>query len=368
MKQKIRVGIVGGGMGRFHMEYIHELLHTDYTAFCDINPQILDNICNKYKVQGFTDYKEMINSGLIDAIVVATPHTLHPEICIYAFNNNIHVLTEKPVAVHINQAIHMNNAHLISNVKYAAMFQYRTLPVFQKVKELIAAGQLGKIMRINWICTNWFRTQAYYDSSSWRATWSGEGGGVLLNQCPHNLDILQWLLGMPESITANCFLGKHHVIEVEDEVSAFMQWKNGATGTFITSTGESPGTDRLEICGDIGTVIVENNGLTFKRNTESAIEYSKTSNKIFPTLASKKVRVDLPKIESGHKVITQNFINAILYKAPLIAPGEEGLNSLMLSNAILISGLTNKTINLPLEGNTYEIFLKRLIKNESVTV
>ncbi|HXE54752.1 MAG TPA: Gfo/Idh/MocA family oxidoreductase, partial [Tepidisphaeraceae bacterium] len=245
-------------------------------------------------------------------------------------------------------------------LKFGMMFQMRTAPLYRKLRELIAEGELGEISRITWIVTDWFRTWAYYASGGWRATWAGEGGGVLINQCPHNLDLIQWLTGLvPNRITAVGFVGKSHPIEVEDEVSAILEYPNGAIGHFITTTGEAPGTNRLEIAGDRGKIVAEKDRLIFSRTRKSVREVREASREAFAQMETWEIDLPHPAPPAeGHTVITQNFADAILRNEPLIAPGIEGLQQIELGNAILLSALTRQTVQLPLDADAYDRFLE----------
>jgi predicted dehydrogenase len=324
----------------------------------------MQNKSAQHGVKGFLDYREMIDSKIIDAVLIATPHYFHPDIALYAFQKGAHVLTEKPVAVQVKDAERMNQAAQKSGLVYGVMFQERTLPHYAKIKELVGSGELGDLTRFNWIVTTSFRSQAYYNSGSWRATWSGEGGGVLLNQAPHHLDILQWITGLPAIVHGHCYLGKTHKIAVEDEVTAFLEYTSGATGVFITSTGEAPGTNRMEICGDRGKLVLENDTLTFYRTRVSVQEFSRTTPALYDAPETWKAEIPITKKPAGHKVITQNFVNAILKGEPLIAPGMEGINSLSLGNAMLMSSLTGKSVSLPLDAAAYDQLLQDLIRKE----
>src|SRR5438128_2394957 len=281
-------------MGTIHAGYINDLPGATFAAACDINPQRLEAITSRHNCPGFSDAQEMMRSGAIDAVLIATPHYFHVPLAIAAFEHGLHVLCEKPVAVTIGEARRVNEAAAkYSNLKFAIMFQMRTHPIFMKIRALIHEGELGPISRITWIATNWFRSHAYYASGGWRATWAGEGGGVLLNQCPHNLDILQWTTGlMPNRVTAVASIAKTHPIEVEDEVSAILEYPNGAVGHFITTTGEAPGTDRLEIAGDRGKLIAEKGHLKFSRTTRSVQETNRTTSQSFPSIETWEI--DLP--------------------------------------------------------------------------
>lgn len=357
---KVRFGIVGlGNMGAHHAGYLNSIDGAALTAVCDADP----TRTAKYTgLAQFKTYVEMLASGSIDAVLIATPHFQHGEIARAAFAKNIHVLCEKPVAVTVKDARQTNEALAKSpNLKYGLMFQMRASPLYRKVRELILDQELGEITRITWLITDWFRTWSYYASGGWRATWAGEGGGVLLNQCPHNLDLLYWLTGlMPSRITAIASIGKTHPIETEDEVSAILEYPNGAVGHFVTSTGEAPGTNRLEICGDRGKLVAEHNKLHFTRTRRSVREVRETDPNLFAQIESWEIDIPIPAAPEGHKIITQNFVYAILKDEPLISPGTDGVKGLEIGNATLMAGLTRTPIDLPLDGDRYERFIQEL--------
>lgn len=360
--KKIRLGIVGmGNMGKFHAAYLlnKKVARCELTAVSDAIPTNLEPFQNQVKTFGSAEV--MIHSGLIDAIVIATPHYLHTSLGILALQRGLHVLVEKPISVHKADCERLLAAHTDSKQVFAAMFQLRTDPRYKKIRNLIQQGDLGEVVRFNWTITDWFRTEAYYSSGGWRATWKGEGGGVLLNQCPHNLDLLQWFCGMPAKVRGYCQLGRYHNIEVEDNVTAYWEYANGATGVFITSTGEAPGTNRLEIAGDRGRLVLEQNKLCFTRNEVSMREFGRTAKVGF---AKPEVwNIELPFDSSGaqHHEIAQNFVDSILDGVPLIAPAREGVASVELANAMLYSSLLDTAISLPLDGAAYEAKLLQLV-------
>jgi predicted dehydrogenase len=268
---------------------------------------------------------------------------------------------EKPISSHKADAERLIAAHKkFPGIVFAGMFQLRTEPRYLKIQQLIKE-ELGGLVRVNWIITDWFRTEAYYASGGWRATWKGEGGGVLLNQCLHNLDTLQWLCGMPKRVRGFCQLGRFHNIEVEDNVTVYMEWANGATGTFISSTGEAPGANRLEIVGTRGTLVLENNHLVFTRNAADMIEFSKTAAQGFVKPESKTEEIPFENAVMPHATMVQNFVNTILDGEPLIAPGEEGINSVELANVMVYSSLLGETVELPMNGAAWEKKLNQLI-------
>lgn len=352
--QDIRLGIVGLGlMGHNHATTVAsgQVRGLALAAVCDSDPV---RRARWPQVAGFATLPEMLRSGRIDAALIATPHYFHPDQGIAALEAGLHVLVEKPVAVHAADAARLIAAHRGRERQvFAAMFSQRTAACYRRLRALVQEGGLGEIRRVSWTITNWFRTAAYYASGSWRATWTGEGGGVLLNQCPHNLDLLQWIAGQPCRVRAHCHFGKHHAIEVEDEVTAYLEFPNGATGVFVTSTGEAPGTNRLELAGELGRVVCENDQLSFLRNAVPMSEFSRTAQEGFAQPAVQSVALDLPAPGGQHAEILQNFADAIHHGAPLIAPAAEGIHSVELANAMLLSTWLDRTVDLPIDRELY---------------
>ena len=361
--EKVRIGIVGmGNMGKYHADYLikGKVAHAELSAVCSTSPEKLS--AYKDPVAVFGNGEEMIRSGSIDAVLVATPHYQHTSLGICAIENGIHLMVEKPISAHKADAerlIEVSTQH--PDIVFGGMFQLRTEPRYLKLKKLIADGDLGDIVRINWIITDWFRTEAYYASGGWRATWKGEGGGVLLNQCLHQLDALQWLVGMPSKVRSFAQCGRFHDIEVEDNVTAYLEYPNGATGVFVSSTGEAPGSNRFEIAGTRGKVVLENDQIKFTRNESCMLEHSKNSPIGFSKPEVWEVDIPFGNAELPHAILMRNFVEAIRNKTPLIAPGVEGIHSVELANVLLYSSLVDQTINLPMDGAAFEAKLQQLI-------
>ena len=361
--EKIRFGIVGMGVQGFgYVKNIFDkgiIENATLTAVCDGFQKSLDRVKENVKnleLAYFTDYNEMFDSGLIDAVIIVVPHFIHDEITVAAFKRKLHVLCEKPASVYTKQAKNMNEAADQAGTKFSMMFSLRTVPVYQRAKEIVASGELGQLQRVNWITTRWYRTQFYYNSGTWRATWKGEGGGLLLNQAPHQLDLLQWIVGeVPTSVRGFCGYGKWHDIEVEDEVTAYLEYANGATGVFISSTGELPGSDRLEIVGTKGRIQIDQyEKLTKQINESDAIEYIKTAQTMFEVPKFTTEVEEFDGIGGQHPGIIQNFVNAIQGKEELLVEGRDGLNSMELINGIEMSGwLGGKKVDLPLDDDKY---------------
>ena len=364
---QVRLAVVGlGNIGTLHLGNIEKQPKINLTAVCDLVHEKADAAAAKFGCKAYYDSDTMLSEGVCDAVIVGTPHYDHTTIGVAALNSGHHVLVEKPISVHKADAAKLIAAHKANPDRvFAAMFNQRTDPFYQKIKSMVDAGELGQIQRINWIITTWFRTQTYYDSGGWRATWAGEGGGVLLNQCPHNLDLLQWICGMPSMVRGFGAIGKHHKIEVEDEMTAYMEYPNGATGLFVTTTGEAPGTNRFEIAGENGKLVYENNLITLTRNEVSSIEFLKTSPESFAKPKSRVETFGFGDHGGQHAEVLENFCDAIMTGAELIAPAEEGIRSVELGNAMAYSSLIDAPVQLPLDGAAYEAKLKELIAGSS---
>lgn len=364
----VRIGIVGiGNMGKVHVKHVQSLPNTELVAICDKNEQKLRAAEAGPDVASFTSYEKMLDDAALNGVIIATPHIDHPDMSIAAFQRGIHVLVEKPIAIHAREARRMIDAwqscrENMPELVFAAMFMQRAWGQWRKIKGMIDSGELGKLLRCSWIITDWFRTQSYYDSGEWRATWSGEGGGVLMNQCPHNLDLYQWLVGMPARVHGFVGFGKHHRIEVEDEVTAYFEHADELVGHFVTTTAESPGTNRLEIVGENGKLVYEDGELLFVRNQWSSIKQLRESPEGFEKVPFQREIVDYQHRDTpGHECIIANFADAILKGAPLIAPAEEGLNSITINNAIILSAHKRETVNLPLDEDEYAELLQQYI-------
>ena len=370
---KVRFGIIGiGNMGSSHATYLDagEIDGACLTAVCDIKQSRLDWAKEKFgeKVALFENYKDMLASGLVDCVIVAVPHYDHPGICIDVLNAGINVICEKPIGVYTKQAEELIKVASKSDKIFGLMLNQRTNPMYRKARAMVQGGELGKLKRCVWIITDWYRSQAYYNSGGWRATWKGEGGGVILNQCPHQLDLWQWIFGMPKTIRAFCAEGKYHNIEVEDDVTAYAEYENGATGVFITTTGEFPGTNRLEISGDKGKLVIEGSSMKFWKNNIPEREWTFTTTEGFKGPGCEVIDVDYSEYKMDkeqHRGITQNVTNAILKGEKLMAPGEEGINGLRISNAIFLSSWLGKPVDLPVDGDLFYKMLQDKIANST---
>jgi len=367
----VKAAIIGiGNMGSVHANEIFDgkVPGLELACICDINPARLEWAKERFgdKVKLFASSDELFaNADLFDAVIVAPPHYPHPELAITAFEHNKHVLVEKPAGVYAKKVREMNAAAEKTDKVFCIMYNQRTNPLYQKVRELIQSGELGSLKRMVWIVTNWYRSQSYHNSSAWRSTWSGEGGGVLINQCPHNLDLWQWMCGMPKKIRAFVGFGKYYNIEVEDDVTAYAEYDNGMTATFISSTGESPGTNRLEISGTKGKVVVENNTLMFYRNEVDEREFNATYKGGFGNPPVWECKIPLHTVANEHNEILKNFANAILKGDKLLSPGVEGINGLTISNAIHLSAWTDNWVELPMNDDLFYDTLQDKIKNST---
>lgn len=362
----VRLGIIGvGNMGSSHIRNQVAGKHTEVriTACADLIPERNEKMKELIpSINTYDSAEALIDSGDVDAVLIATPHYLHSPIAQYAFSKGLHVLTEKPAGVYTKQVREMNEAAAKSGLVFGIMYNQRTNCVYRKVRELVKSGEFGEIRRVSWIITDWYRTQAYYNSGGWRATWKGEGGGVLLNQCPHNLDLWQWICGMPSKIQAVCHEGKWHDIEVEDDVTIYAEYPNGATGTFITTTGDCPGTNRLEITMDGGKIIVEDGSeIRLYRLEEFTSDNLKNSTEGFAKVEGAWETVETDGINRQHPEVVCKFAAAILRGEPLTANGEEGINGLNISNAAHLSSWTGKAVTLPVDEDAFFAALQEKI-------
>lgn len=362
----VRIGIIGfGGMGSGHARYLMQgaVPGAELVAVCDVDPKRLEAAKELYgdKVKTFASADDLFAAKVVDGVIIATPHYFHPPLAIQAFQHGVHVLTEKPAGVYTKQVREMNEAAAKSGLVFGIMFNQRTIASHQKLREMVQGGELGELRRTIYIITSWYRSQSYYDSGGWRATWAGEGGGVLANQCPHNLDLWQWICGMPKRVRAFCYFGKYHDIEVEDDVTAYVEYENGATGLFVTTTGEAPGTNRLEISGDRGKLLLEGGKITFWRTKVPISQFTREYKGGF---GSPEVEVlEIPGGGGeGHKGITRNWVEAITQGTPLLAPGQEGIRSVEIANAMLLSAWTDNWVEIPVDEDLFYEKLQEKIR------
>lgn len=354
----VRVGIIGiGNMGMSHAENIYagNVKNMKLCALCDFDEAKRKRAAERFPgVPVFSDFNEMNVMGCCDAVIVSTPHYSHAIIATQALSAGLHVMVEKPISVYARQAEELAKVAEESGMVFGIMFNQRTNPCYTAAKKIIEEGKLGAPKRLTWIITNLYRTQAYYDSGNWRATWRGEGGGVLINQAPHNLDLLQWIFGRPTRVRAFCNIAKYHTIEVEDEATIYAEYEDGATATFQVSTGEYPGTNRLEIAGNLGKLVVEEGRVKLW-----LLEKNETDIRFGSDIGSEEIPYNYEEIipeeeESGHCGILENFADAIINGTPLIAPGIDGISELEISNAAYLSAWKDKWVNLPCDRREFE--------------
>lgn len=358
--KSVRFGIIGLGMGAVHARNLTDgkVPRAELGAVCDLKPERLRPFDG---VPQFADSAAMLRSGAIDAVVVATPHYSHPDLAIAALDAGLHVVVEKPIAVHKAEAERLLRAARPGGPLLGVMLNQRTDPRYRRIREIVQSGALGNLQRVSWTITDWFRTDVYFKASDWRGTWAGEGGGLLMNQCPHQIDLLQWLFGMPRTVRAWCCFGKYHAIEVEDEVTAYFEYPNGATGVFCASTAEAPGVNRLEVAGDRGRLVLEGKRLEWVRNTVDARTFSRAATDGFAVPPTTSEVIAFADTGPQHAGILSNFTNAILDGSPLLAPGADGLPSVELANAMLLSSVRQEQVELPLSGLAVSGMLRELI-------
>ena len=367
--EQIRLGIIGiGNMGSGHCERIvkGDIPQLKLAAVADLKESRRrwekENLPDEVRV--FENAEELISSGCVDAVLIATPHYDHPRLVMEALRNGLHVMCEKPAGVYTKQVREMNEEAGKHQLVFGMMFNQRTNHIYRKMHELVTGGTYGAVKRVNWIITDWYRSQAYYDSGDWRATWDGEGGGVLLNQCPHNLDLIQWICGMPSRVQAFCHEGKWHDIEVEDDVTAYLEYPNGATGVFITSTGDAPGTNRFEVDLERAKIVCENDQISVYELEESEREFCYTTREGFAKPAGRWISVETDGKNEQHNGVLKAFAGAILRGEPLVAQGTEGIRGLTLSNAMHLSSWLGRPVEIPFDE---ELFLQELNRRRSTS-
>lgn len=365
----VKIGLVGfGNIGSFNAANIVEKVENGkLVAVCDLKEERREKAKELYPwVNTFSDFQTMIQSGEIDAVYIGVPHYMHPSLAMAAMECNLHVLLEKPAGVYTSKVQQMNElAKTKPEIIFSLMLNQRTNPLYERAKEIIENGELGSIKRTNWVITDWYRSQAYYDSGEWRASWKGEGGGVLINQCPHQIDLLQWLGGMPERVHSFCKFGKNRDVEVETDVTTWMEYKDGGSGVFVASIHDTPGTNRFEISGDKGQIVIEHGKLTFKKLAVSETEHNRTTKEGFEPPKFEETSFKLEETsgnENEHVNILNNWVNTILGNEQLIAPGIEGIRGLELTNAIYLSTFVGETIELPLDEERYHQELMKRIE------
>ncbi|WP_394280626.1 Gfo/Idh/MocA family protein [Corynebacterium sp.] len=380
MSKNVRLGIIGlGAQGSMYAQFINEGRVDNMTigAICDILPEKKEQ-ADEYGVPFYEDYKEMVTSGDVDAVVTTVPHYLHPEVGIYALDNGVHALVEKPVGVYTKQANELIDfAKTKPELKFGVFFNQRTNQLYKDIKEILDSGELGKLRHTSWLITNWWRPQGYYDQSDWRATWGGEGGGVLVNQAPHQLDLWQWICGAPERVFARAEYGFKRDIVVEDEVNALVSFADGATGTFITCTHDMIGTDRLEILCDKGKIVVDDSKkVTVSHLTDNEEVLSENMDmeavrKLFTGQMDmdQYVSTETKEYESvwggQHVEVLRNFAAAVNGEEELLAPGADGINGVRLANGIHLSSWTGEEVDLvDFDEEKYLEELNKRIKDE----
>lgn len=368
MAEKVRLGIIGiGNQGSSYAKrFVKEnwVPDIELVAIADINPARIawakENLSPDLAY--FDDAIAMLDSGLINACVVSIPHYDHPRYAMECMKRGIHVMCEKPAGVYTRQVREMNEeAKKHPDVVFGMMFNQRTNCLYRKMRELVQSGKYGRVRRANWLITNWYRSQFYYDSGDWRATWAGEGGGVLLNQCPHQLDLWQWILGMPKKLQSFMRYGQWHDIEVEDDVTTWMEYEDGHTGVFITSTGDPHGSNRFEVEMDGAQLIAEGDKLFLLEFDQLEQDWTKTNKIPFASVPAHEVEVETDGLNPQHQGVFQAFAGAILRGEPLVAGGEEGINGLTLSNAMHLSAFLGKPVELPFDENLYESELMKRV-------
>ena len=350
----VRVGIIGtGNIGKQHIELLESGAVTDAELTATTSRS---STSQPGKPRHFTDYITMLESGMVDAVIIATPTMNHAECAREAFARGIHVLVEKPVAMSMAEANSLLD-EVPSTIKFAVMLNQRFHPAYREIKAMMDQSVIGDLHRFSWTMTAWYRPDIYYRVSNWRGTWRGEGGGLLINQCIHNLDILQWLFGLPSALTAKANFGRYHAIDVEDEVTSMMSFAGGTTGILIASSGEAPGLNRLEIIGDKGMISFDDQVITLHQADQRVSTHCATTTEMFGMPTFEERKIDAGEPVNQHAAVIQNFIDAIAADRPLLTPATEGLGSLQLANAMLLSAWQGSPVDLPIDAQAHQDML-----------
>ena len=369
---KVRIGVVGVGViGDFHCRQILKDASPEFSlaAICDRNKDKAKAAKAAYSVPSFRDAQKMYESGLVDAVIIATPHYWHPPLTVRAARAGLHVMVEKPLASTVGPAKAAIAECRKRNVTLAAMLQHRARPIMQRIKQMVASGEIGEVFRVSMICSNWFRTQAYYDSGAWRGTWDGEGGGVLINQGPHHLDLFVWIAGLPQRVIG-VLATRIHNIEVEDTANFLCDYGGGKLGYIYATTAELPGMEQFMICGDKATLVAEGNKLRIGRLQHGLRDFTMGS---ITKLADEKVKNDAAWTEEDfstnkggqHIEVVRAFARHILRGEPLVATGEDSLGELELSNAMYLAGYKDRPISLPVDDREIDRLIAKLQKERS---
>ena len=384
MTEKVKLGIIGygaeGGMYAGFFKNNDERLNDniELAAVCDNDPAKKAKVAEDFPGLPFFDnYLDLLESGIVNAIVTTVPHYDHCVMGIAALERGIHLLGEKPAGVYtkdVERLIETSKKH--PETTFAIFFNQRTNPLYRRVKQLMDEKAIGDLQRATWIITTWWRPQGYYNQSAWRATWGGEGGGVLVNQAPHQLDLLQWICGKPEKVYAKLQYGAGRDIVVENEVNALLDFGNGATGSFITCTNDIVGTGRFEIFGTKGKIIVEDSKkLIVKQLTAPEAELSENMDmqdvmRLFMGQVNMEDYVKVTEEEFvtpqglQHISVLNNFADHIVNGEPLLANGEEGINGVTLANAMHLSSWLDKEVDYNVDGDLYLAELNKRIAEE----
>jgi len=323
-------------------------------------------------VRYFADWRELVDSGECDAVILTVPHFAHHEIAVYALERGIHVLCEKPAGVRASDAAKMLEAREKFGARLGMFLQQRTIPLFRQLRQIIASGELGQLRRSNWIINTYWRPDSYYASAAWRGTWKGEGGGILVNQLPHYLDLWLYLCGMPERVYAVNRQGAFRHISVENDVTVLAEYPGGATGVFVACTHDPMGTDRLELDFEGGKIVVEDSARAVVhrfRLTEPEWNETVTADEM-ERLVRSADHHDTRELDEGlaygvsHARILENFARHIRLDEPLIATGEDGLRQVELANAIALSGWLGRTVSVPCDRARFDAELQKRMDGE----
>lgn len=357
----MKAGLIGlGAIGAMHFKNISEgkIDGLELAGVFDERPPAPEKFPD---AKIYKSLCEMFSDPDVDAVIIATPSFSHFELAKAALEAGKHALVEKPIALASADARELVKIAKDCGKICAVMLNQRTTPIYARIRELVASGELGRVNRASWFMTNWYRPQIYFSSSPWRGTWKGEAGGALINQSIHNIDIFTWIFGLPDTLRAWCKFGKYHDIEVEDEATACMEYAGGMTATFATCTGEFPGSNRFEIACDKGFLRAENGELFISR-FESVADYTMNTKYMFGTPECVEITEKFDGNGEQHVGVLKNFVAAADCDGRLDFSAEEGYNSVCLANAMLLSAWTKSDVSFPFDDEKYARILSEKMR------
>ncbi len=363
----LRVAMIGTGfIAGVHARSIAASPHLQLAGVFGRDGAKTAHFAQSHGTVAFPTLEGMLEAMHPDYVTLCTPHPTHLSLALQCLKAGVSVLIEKPLCCTAAEAEPCLALASERKLAVGVNFQMRLRPARQRMVHLVSQGCLGSLVRVSLDATDWFRSMAYYRSSPWRATWEGECGGLLMNQAPHDLDLLLSLVGMPERLIAE--IANHgHEIEVEDEVMALLQWRGGAMGQLHLSTRESPGRHLVEIVGTQGSLRLEGDELTVIELGTDAGEYSQTTPETMkhPPI-TRREQEKHTDTEDRYRLVHENFRNHLLHGTRLICSAQEALDQVRFANALLLSAIRRKWVATPVASEEVDAVLAFLMKTRSI--